>query len=240
MQRCVGIGTGSETARPENGGNCQGIGVLWVWNWVCTIAAPRSNFQPRMLARYLACLESPEHCKAPSWQQRCGDGCHGAPLRRGNLPPLFVHQLDELAHIALHRYIALQIARQGRAGMYRQEVKHADFARIMPKIIAHLRKVATKPPHAEGVDYPPGDFLPTHVLLTYRLLPWLDTLDTIHAQLGTDLDAATLKEARRRLVFNEMLLLSIMMLQHRASMQGANEPRGQEPVVCSDLVPCHP
>jgi RecG-like helicase len=123
--------------------------------------------------------------------------------------------------------------------VYRQDVKHADFKRIMPKIIAHLKKVAVPPPHAEGVEHPRGDFLPSHVLQTYGLLPWLDTLDTIHAQLGTNLDVAAREAARRRLVFNEMLLLSIMMLQHRAGMQGADMARGNAPVVCSDLVPYH-
>ena len=123
-------------------------------------------------------------------------------------------------------------------------MKDSDFARMMPLVTAHLKEspppantysASTDSPDA-ALACPPGDFLPTAMLQQHGLLPWLDALQIIHAKLGSDVDAAARTQARRRFVFNETLLLSLMMLHHRADLQNMDVESASTPVVCRDLV----
>eukprot|EP00892_Ulva_mutabilis_P000268 jgi/Ulvmu1/10241/UM060_0042.1 len=117
----------------------------------------------------------------------------------------------------------------------RRDVKDTDFARIMPKLIAHLQAHADGgPPAADPRAPPPGDFLPQWILDEYDLAPWLDSLAVVHAELGTALPAGARSRARRRLVFNEAVLLSIMMLHHRVALQSAEQDSAEAPVVCDN------
>lgn len=129
-------------------------------------------------------------------------------------------------------------------------MKDSDFARLLPKIVAHLRKQASCAASGDsgsgsaergGSTTEPLDFLPTKLVQQYGLMPWLDALEVIHAELGQDIDLARRQAARRRLVFNETLLMSLMMLHHRADLQNmeAVHEHAQEPVVCKDLVRAH-
>lgn len=117
----------------------------------------------------------------------------------------------------------------------RREVKDSDFARIMPKLVAHLQRVDYS---AQSTDptVPPADFLPQPLLDEHDLMPWLEALAVVHAELGTPLPAGARTRARRRLVFNEAVLLSIMMLHHRVALQSAEHAVAEAPVVCDNQV----
>ena len=120
-------------------------------------------------------------------------------------------------------------------------MKDADFSRLMPLITAHLKDSPPPSPTPLATDdpdatYPPGDFLTAGILKQNDLLPWLDALQIVHAKLGSDVDVAARQAARRRFVFNETLLLSLMMLHHRADLQSVDAERARQPVVCRNLV----
>ena len=91
-------------------------------------------------------------------------------------------------------------------------------------------------PEVEGEmgesEVPPGDFLPQWVLEDHALMPWLEALSVVHAGLGSGHPAAVRKQARRRMVFNECVLLSLMMLHHRIALQLADRT-DEPPVVCN-------
>lgn len=106
----------------------------------------------------------------------------------------------------------------------------------MPKLVAHLQGVEYGPPDADPRAPPPADFLPQPVLDEHDLMPWLDALAVVHAELGTALPAGARTRARRRLVFNEAVLLSIMMLHHRVALQSAEHAIDEAPVVCDNQV----
>ena len=110
-------------------------------------------------------------------------------------------------------------------------MKDSDFARVINNVLGHLCEC---PPDTRN-GYPPGDFLPQALLSKHGLLPWLTALRTVHAGLGSEVTPDERQAARQRLVFNETLLLSLMMLHHRADMQSADR-RLLAPVVCDDLV----
>lgn len=122
----------------------------------------------------------------------------------------------------------------------RRDVKDSDFARIMPKLVAHLQAVDYGPPDADPRAPPPADFLPQPVLDEHDLMPWLDALAVVHAKLGTPLPVGARTRARRRLVFNEAVLLSIMMLHHRVALQSEEHPIEEAPVVCDAQVGVRP
>lgn len=124
-----------------------------------------------------------------------------------------------------------------RAALCRRDIKDSDFARIMPKLMAHLQQRADYgPPSADPHAPPPGDFLPQWLLDEFDLAPWLEALAVVHAELGTALPAGARSRARRRLVFNETLLLSIMMLHHRVVLQSEEQDAGEAPIVCDNRV----
>lgn len=113
---------------------------------------------------------------------------------------------------------------------------HADFARHIPQLLAHIKETL---PEVDGdeddTQVPPGDFLPQWVLDNHQLMPWLDALSVVHAGLGSGHPAAVRKHARRRMVFNECILLSLMMLHHRIALQLSDRSE-EPPVVCNSKV----
>jgi hypothetical protein len=124
-------------------------------------------------------------------------------------------------------------------------MRDADFARLMPALVQHLRAEAlasadtddTDDDEGDGDAPPPGDFVPASVLREHGLVPWLDALAAMHAGLGGNADATARRAARRRLVFNEALLLSLMMLNHRQRLQTADGGSAlSSPVICSGKV----
>jgi RecG-like helicase len=104
------------------------------------------------------------------------------------------------------------------------------FSRLIPSIVKHLRDQAAK-------DDVSMDFLTPDLLKKHGLLPWLDALQIMHANLGEDITMEARQAARKRMVFNEALLLSLVLLHHRADLQGqgVNRPTGG-PVKCDNLV----
>jgi RecG-like helicase len=110
----------------------------------------------------------------------------------------------------------------------RRDVRTADFSRLIPSIIQHL----CDQPKKDGVSM---DFLPPEMLKKHKLLPWLEALRIMHTNLGQDVPVEARQAARRRLVFNESLLLSLMLLHHRAHLQLANFPCRHH-VLCNNWV----
>lgn len=107
----------------------------------------------------------------------------------------------------------------------------------MPKLVSHLEESADLgTPSADPRAPPPGDFLPQWLLDEYEVAPWLEALSVVHAELGTPLPSGARTRARRRLVFNETLLLSIMMLHHRVAMQRSEQHLDEAPIVCDNRV----
>lgn len=119
----------------------------------------------------------------------------------------------------------------------RRGITHADFARYIPQVLSYVKDAL---PEVEGEvgdnEVPPGDFLPQWVLKEQELMPWLEALSVLHAGLGSGHPAAVRKKARRRMVFNECLLLSLMMLHHRIAAQ-LSDSSSLAPVVCKSKVP---
>jgi RecG-like helicase len=117
-------------------------------------------------------------------------------------------------------------------GVCRRDVREADFARLMPQITEHLKEHAD----AGSAECAPADFLSQAILDDHKLMPWLDALDIVHSQLGKTVAAAERQAARRRMVFNETLLLSIMMLHHRADLLSMDGDAARKPVLCNKMV----
>ena len=111
-----------------------------------------------------------------------------------------------------------------------------DFVRYIPQALTHIRESLPEVEgELEGGTVPPGDFLPQWVLDEYSLMPWLEALSVVHAGLGSGHPAAGRRQARRRMVFNECVLLSVMMLHHRIALQLADRT-DEPPVVCTSKV----
>lgn len=118
-------------------------------------------------------------------------------------------------------------------------MRHDDFARLMPALVEALRSASSSGQDGAGDDAddapPPGDFLPARLLREVGLPSWLDALAAMHAGLGAPVEPATRRAARRRLVFNETLLMATMMANHRRRVQTADADgtAWPEPVVCT-------
>jgi hypothetical protein len=113
---------------------------------------------------------------------------------------------------------------------------HSDFARYMPLLLDHIKESLPEVPEEAGAAHvPAGDFLPQWLLDEHKLMPWLEALSVVHAGLGSGHSEVARKEARRRMAFNECLLLSLMMLHHRVRILLSDRTE-QPPVICNSQV----
>jgi hypothetical protein len=111
-----------------------------------------------------------------------------------------------------------------------------DFTRCISVLLDHIKDSLPEVPNEAGeVHVPAGDFLPQWLLDEHNLMPWLDALSVVHDKLAFSHSEEARKEARRRMVFNECLLLSLMMLHYRVRILLSDRSE-QPPVICKNQV----
>jgi hypothetical protein len=119
---------------------------------------------------------------------------------------------------------------------YRWALRHWDFAGCMPLLLDHIKESLPDVAEEAGAGrVPAGDFLPQWLLDEYNLMPWLEVLPIVHPGFVSNHSEVARQNARRRLAFNECLLLSLMMLHHRVQMLLSDHSE-KPPVICNNQV----
>ena len=131
----------------------------------------------------------------------------------------------------------------------RKTMKEGDFKRVIPIYLKHLRARESEILQSQSSDETTTsgrnqdspssslDPLPPDVLERYGLMPWLQALEVVHAGLGQEFQPADRTAARRRFVFQELLFLSLMLLNKRITSCSST---ASDPIICDRTVRCHP